>query len=211
MSECPECGMRDDDWFLCRRPVCGVIMTPASVDRIEALERDNAALRDNDAKMQLLHQQEDQLIAAERKVAELEADKARLSEARDDWENEAGEFAKEVDRLKCVIEEMEQERNSFDTHMEAVKRKYRNRAIEAERAARAALSGSGSGWRAMDTAPETGFFLAWSPDFPDMVSCWKAEIFHQARKPGTPRHLSANHFTLWRPLDLPAAPQQGGE
>lgn len=75
----------------------------------------------------------------------------------------------------------------------------------------AALSGSGSGWRAMDTAPETGFFLAWSPDFPDMVSCWKAEIFHQARKPGTPRHLSANHFTLWRPLDLPADPQQGGE
>lgn len=75
-----------------------------------------------------------------------EADKARLSEARDDWENEAGEFAKEVDRLKCVIEEMEQERNSFDTHMEAVKRKYRNRAIEAERAAHAALSGSGDGW-----------------------------------------------------------------
>ena len=79
-----------------------------------------------------------------------EAREARLSEARDDWENEAGEFAKEVDRLKCVIEVMEQERNSFNTLMEAVKRKYRNRAIEAERVARAALSGSNSGWPVPD-------------------------------------------------------------
>lgn len=94
----------------------------------------------------LLRHTVDRIEALEREVRELRADKARLSEARDDWENEAGEFAKEVDRLKCVIEEMEQERNSFDTHMEAVKRKYRNRAIEAERAAHAALSGSGDGW-----------------------------------------------------------------
>lgn len=59
-------------------------------------------------------------------------------------------------------------------------------------------------WRDADTAPETGFFLAWSPDFRDMVSCWKAEMFHLARKPGTPRHLSANHFTKWMPVPLPA-------
>jgi hypothetical protein len=50
-------------------------------DRIEALERENAALRDDDAKMQLLHRQEDQLIAAERKLIAAEAREARLSEA----------------------------------------------------------------------------------------------------------------------------------
>jgi hypothetical protein len=71
-----------------------------------------------------------------------------------------------------------------------------------------ALPASEAGWRDMESAPTTGFFLAWSPDFPDMVSCWKAELFHQARKPGTPRHLSANHFTLWRPLNLPSAPDR---
>lgn len=109
-------------------------------------ERDNAReygkearIRENKAEDARIHEQMLRHAA--------EAREARLSEARDDWENEAGEFAKEVDRLKCVIEVMEQERNSFDTHMEAVKRKYRNRAIEAERAAHAALSGSGSGWR----------------------------------------------------------------
>jgi hypothetical protein len=61
-------------------------------------------------------------------------------------------------------------------------------------------------WQEMDTAPKTGFFLAWSPDHPDLVMTWKAEIFHQARTPGTPRHLSSNHFTLWMPIPLP-----GGE
>lgn len=67
------------------------------------------------------------------------------------------------------------------------------------------------GWQDADTAPQTGFFLAWSPDFPDMVSCWKAEIFHEARKMGTPKHLSANHFTKWMPCPLPAASQGGAE
>lgn len=61
-------------------------------------------------------------------------------------------------------------------------------------------------WKEADTAPKTGCFLAWSPDHPDLVMTWKAEIFHQARTPGTPRHLSANHFTLWMPIPLP-----GGE
>lgn len=61
-------------------------------------------------------------------------------------------------------------------------------------------------WQDADTAPQSGFFLAWTPDFPDMVSCWKAEIFHGARKPGTPKHLSANHFTKWMPLPLPTPP-----
>ena len=114
---------------------------------------------------------------------------------RDEFRDAMAEFEPHIDRLRKIGADRA---NCPETQAEV-------------RAARAALSGSGSGWRAMDTAPETGFFLAWSPDFPDMVSCWKAEIFHQARKPGTPRHLSANHFTLWRPLDLPAAPQQGGE
>ncbi|KRB22702.1 hypothetical protein [Mesorhizobium sp. Root172] len=58
-------------------------------------------------------------------------------------------------------------------------------------------------WQDAETAPRTGFFLAWSPDFPDMVSCWKAEIFHSARIEGTPRHLSANHFTKWMPVPTP--------
>jgi len=61
-------------------------------------------------------------------------------------------------------------------------------------------------WQDTVSAPSAGFFLAWSPDFPDMVSCWKAELFHQARKPGTPKHLSANHFTKWMPVPLPQKP-----
>lgn len=59
------------------------------------------------------------------------------------------------------------------------------------------------GWQDIETAPKEGFFLAWSPDHPELVMTWKAEIFHQARTPGTPRHLSANHFTLWMPIPLP--------
>lgn len=61
-------------------------------------------------------------------------------------------------------------------------------------------------WRDAATAPESGFFLAWSPDFPELVSCWKAELFHQARKPGTPMHLAAGHFTKWMPCPLPSKP-----
>lgn len=48
MSECPSCGMRDDDWFLCRRENCATKAVPADTiasltARIAALE---AALRD---------------------------------------------------------------------------------------------------------------------------------------------------------------------
>ncbi|XAI96700.1 hypothetical protein [Synechococcus phage Ssp-JY38] len=28
MAECPECGMRDDDWFLCRREDCATRQVP---------------------------------------------------------------------------------------------------------------------------------------------------------------------------------------
>lgn len=62
-------------------------------------------------------------------------------------------------------------------------------------------------WKDADSAPKKGFFLAWSPDFPDAPTVWNAEIFHSARKPGTPRHLTANHWTLWTPLPMPAAPE----
>jgi len=58
----------------------------------------------------------------------------------------------------------------------------------------------GDGWHDVSTAPLTGFFMAWSPEFPDLPTVWKAELFHQARKPGTPKHLAANHWTHWRPL-----------
>ena len=61
------------------------------------------------------------------------------------------------------------------------------------------------GWRDIASAPKTGFFLGWSPDFPDVVACWKAEIFHSAIRPGTPKHLSANHYTHWRYIDTPLA------
>lgn len=40
MSDCPACGMRDDDWFLCRRSDCAVkapaaelVVDAAMVDR----------------------------------------------------------------------------------------------------------------------------------------------------------------------------------
>jgi hypothetical protein len=106
-------------------------------NRIEALERDNAALRDNDAKMQLLHRQEDQLIAAERKVAELEADKARLSEA-------LRPFADMADYLDSETEGFA-DTDEFDLLYED--HLFHHFKVADFRAARAALSGSGSGWR----------------------------------------------------------------
>lgn len=152
-----------------------------------------ARIRENKAEDARIHEQMLRHAA--------EADKARLSHA-------LRPFADMADYLDSETEGFA-DTDEFDLLYED--HLFHHFKVADFRDARAALSGSGSGWRTMDSAPETGFFLAWSPDFPDMVSCWKAEIFHQARKPGTPRHLSANHFTLWRPLDLPAAPQQGGE
>lgn len=39
MSDCPECGMRDDDWFLCRKEDCATKTKPDDKDaRIAALE-----------------------------------------------------------------------------------------------------------------------------------------------------------------------------
>jgi hypothetical protein len=108
-----------------------------AADRIEALERENAALRDNDAKMQLLHRQEDQLIAAERKVAELEADKARLSEA-------LRPFADMADYLDSETEGFA-DTDEFDLLYED--HLFHHFKVADFRAARAALSGSGSGWR----------------------------------------------------------------
>jgi hypothetical protein len=79
----------------------------------------------------------------------------------------------------------------------------------AERAVLAAMRKAGGvpQWQTIDSAPKDGFFLAWSPDYPDIVKCWRADLFHAARKPGTPQHLTANHWTHWRPIDTPAAPQ----
>lgn len=94
---------------------------------IEALERENAALRDDDAKMQLLHRQEDQLIAAERKLIAAEADKARLSKA--------------LRTLLDCPDIADNDDKDEETHA-------------AERVARAALAGSGSGWR--DTCATEG-------------------------------------------------------
>lgn len=56
------------------------------------------------------------------------------------------------------------------------------------------------GWLDADTAPTTGFFMAWSPDRPDIPMTVSAEIFQRARQPGQPKHLSMNHFTKWRPF-----------
>lgn len=60
------------------------------------------------------------------------------------------------------------------------------------------------GWRTMETLPTEGFFLAWSPDWPDIPAVFRADIFASMRAPGTPKHLTANHFTHWMPC--PAAP-----
>lgn len=66
-------------------------------------------------------------------------------------------------------------------------------------------------WRDIESAPSEGFFLAWSPDHPDLVMTWKAEIFRSACQPGTPKHLSANHFTKWAPIPLPKKELPDGE
>lgn len=45
MSDCPECGMRDDDWFLCRRENCAVKAKEGGTATIARLHRENAELR----------------------------------------------------------------------------------------------------------------------------------------------------------------------
>lgn len=63
-------------------------------------------------------------------------------------------------------------------------------------------------WQPIETAPKTGFFLVHSPDHAGIPMTVKAEIFHEGRKPGTPHHLSFNHFQHWMPC--PPEPK-GGE
>lgn len=58
-------------------------------------------------------------------------------------------------------------------------------------------------WQPIDTAPHDGFFLIWSPDWPDTPVVVRASIFHKGRWPGTPKHLSFDHFTHWMPLPEP--------
>ncbi|KAB2656296.1 hypothetical protein F9K94_17510 [Brucella tritici] len=66
-----------------------------------------------------------------------------------------------------------------------------------------------NGWRDIDdSTPTDGFIMVWSPDHPDLAMIWKAEYFHSARRTGTPKHLSANHFTKWRRIPLPVTPAQ---
>ena len=60
-------------------------------------------------------------------------------------------------------------------------------------------------WRTIDSAPKEGFFLAWTPHFPESACCWKAELFHRANRSDVPPHLSAAGFTHWLPLPAPTA------
>ncbi|MBV2144197.1 hypothetical protein KUG47_11905 [Falsochrobactrum sp. TDYN1] len=120
--------------------------------------------------------------------------------------------------------------NKFDPHEEANEYEFRGdggdyRPSETERlmledfaagllgriedAIRALSLTVGDGWSDVDeNTPTDGFIMAWSPDHPDLAMIWKAEYFHNARKPGTSKHLSANHFTKWRRIPLPAMPAQ---
>lgn len=68
MSECPDCGMRDDDWFLCHRDKCAV---KAPSDDLATIAR-------------LQEQAErwcDKYLAALRRAEVAEAKRDRLREA----------------------------------------------------------------------------------------------------------------------------------
>lgn len=169
-----------------------------TVDRIEALERENAALRDDDAKMQLLHRQEDQLIAAERKLIAASADKARLSEALRPF-SEACDELDETDEDNCHIWE----------HPAAL-----NINIADLRAARAALSGSNAGWRIekmLEIISESFGLVqalhAEQPDQQEITRCQQNLISVLSYEDWT---IPADADELERML-RPAAPQQGGE
>lgn len=106
--------------------------------------------------------------AAERKVAELEADKARLSEA--------------LRTLLDCPDIADNDHKDEETHA-------------AERVARAALSGSGSGWREPD---------GWKLVPVELTN----EMKERVRSKGGPQAL-AFAIAAWPDL-LSAAPQQGG-
>lgn len=46
MSECPDCGMRDDDWFLCRRDKCAIKASEAAAAYGKGLESQIARLQE---------------------------------------------------------------------------------------------------------------------------------------------------------------------
>lgn len=61
----------------------------------------------------------------------------------------------------------------------------------------------GRQWQPIETAPQDGFFLVWSPDHPEIPMVVRASIFHHGRREGTPKHLSFSHFTRWMPIPEP--------
>lgn len=61
----------------------------------------------------------------------------------------------------------------------------------------------GAEWRPIETAPKEGFFLVWSPQFPDMAMPFRADLFASGRRANTPKHLSAGHYTHWMPMPQP--------
>lgn len=200
-----EIALRDD------RPYAAVAIGEAA-DRIETLARENAALRDDDAKMQLLHQQEYQLIAAERKVAELEAEReawAKNALGNDDcrqmWQSRAE--AAEADKAR-LSEELRPFAAVADKYSDAEDDDFQvwldfdvlgaMLTLRHFRAARAALSGSGSVWRLVP-------YLWQCKDYADGWLSFANEDEAQAYQ----RDTGCAVRITYRPL--PAAPQQRGE
>lgn len=83
MSECPECGMRDDDWFLCRREPCVAINRAVTV----------AAEASADLYARLQEQ-----------VETLKAELASAMKAADEYAPRALAAEAERDRLRALAE-----------------------------------------------------------------------------------------------------------
>ena len=154
----------------------------AALKRAETAERQLEALRDEDAKLQLLHQQEDQIIEFERQLAERDADLV--------WARAALE---PFDRVSSLFDHMTDDGGSVLVNVR----------LSELRAARAALAGSGDGWR-------------------DMAVQHAAKVLYQAfpdanALPGNVRyHAGEGHFfsalrLLFDPDALPASPSPAGE
>lgn len=104
MSDCPECGMRDDDWFLCRREPCAINKTKRDSDRIADLERQIAELRAELSKRQTLYTNSSEAAAWRRtywqdraEVAEAENARLRALPLKDEVEREGW-------RTECATE-----------------------------------------------------------------------------------------------------------
>lgn len=55
-------------------------------------------------------------------------------------------------------------------------------------------------WRDADTAPESGYILAWGPHHPKIAFTFDAGIFRNGRSDDMPQHLSTKAFTKWTSL-----------